>query len=209
MEWIVNIRKHLMLIISIPIVALSIWTSLALRFDFALPSAEVPNLYSGLAIFVAVKVPVFYLFERRRRLWSYVGLQDLVGILAAGITASAVACAATWFVIGPAFPKSVYLIDMMICFILTAGLVFSRRLCHELMFRRVPRADSTKTVLIYGAGAAGLTLAKEIHGNQKVCTRVVGFLDDDPTKTGASLAGIRVLAPGRSAAQIVRHYSRR
>jgi FlaA1/EpsC-like NDP-sugar epimerase len=127
MESIVNLRKHLMLICAIPIVALSILTSFALRFDFALPPSEFPNLYGGLAIFIAIKIPVYYLFERRRRLWSYVGLQDLVGILAAGVTASAVACAATWFVIGPAFPKSVYLIDMMICFILTAGLVFSRR----------------------------------------------------------------------------------
>ncbi len=204
-----NLRKQLMPVIAIPIVALSILTSFALRFDFALPSSELPHLYDGMAIFIAVKFPVYCLFERRRRLWSYVGLQDLVGILAADITASAAACAATWFAIGPAFPKSVYLIDMMICFILTAGLVFSRRLCHELRFRRAPRADSTKAVLIYGAGAAGLTLAKEIHSNRKVCTRVVGFLDDDPTKTGASLAGIRILATGRSAAQIVRHYSLR
>jgi FlaA1/EpsC-like NDP-sugar epimerase len=195
--------------ITVPIVALSILASFALRFDFAMPPSELPNIYGGLAIFTVVKVPIYYLFERRRRLWSYVGLQDLVRILVAGIVASAVACTATWFVIGPSFPRSVYSIDMMICFILTAGLVFSRRLCHELTFWRAPLADSTKTVLIYGAGAAGLTLAKEIRSNQKVSTRVVGFLDDDQTKTGASIAGIRVLATGHSAAQIVRHYSRR
>jgi Predicted nucleoside-diphosphate sugar epimerases len=209
MESIVDLRKHLMLIIAIPIVALSIVASFALRFDFALPSSEFPGLYSGLAIFIAAKVPVYYLFERRRRLWSYVGLPDLLGVLAANVTASAGAWAATWFIIEPPFPKSVYLIDMMICFILTGGLVFSRRLLHELISRRAPRADSTKAVLIYGAGAAGLTLAKEIQNNQKICTRVVGFLDDDSSKTGASLTGIRVLGPGRAAAQIVRHYSRR
>src|SRR5690348_2163134 len=118
MESIVNLRKHLMLIIMIPIVAISALTSFALRFDFSLPSSELPNLYGGLVIFTAVKVPIYYLFERRRRLWDFVSLQDLIGVLAGGITASAVACSATWFVIGPAFPKSVYLIDMMICFIL-------------------------------------------------------------------------------------------
>ena len=209
MESIVNLRKHLMLIVTIPIVALSVVTSFALRFDFSLPSSELTNLYGGLVIFTVVKVPIYYMFERRRRLWDYVSVQDLVGVLGGGIVASMAACAATWFVIGPAFPKSVYPIDMMICFILIAGLVFSRRLFHELIFWRSSKADRDNNILIYGAGAAGLTLAKEMRCNQKARTKVVGFLDDDPTKTGASLAGVRVLATGRFAAQIVRHYSRR
>lgn len=209
MESIVNPRKHIMFIVTVPIIILSVVASFALRFDFALPSSELPNLYGGLLIFTAVKVPIYYLFERRRRLWDYVSVQDLVGILGGGIAASVVACAATWFVIGPAFPKSVYLIDMMICFLLTAGIVFSRRLFHELMFWRSSNVNRDKNILIYGAGTAGLTLAKEMRCNPKVRTKVMGFLDDDPAKTGASLAGVRIQATGRFAAQIVRHYSRR
>jgi FlaA1/EpsC-like NDP-sugar epimerase len=97
----------------------------------------------------------------------------------------------------------------MACFILTSALVFSRRLVRELIVSRAPKADDTKAVLIYGAGDAGLTLAKEIRVNHKTGMRVVGFLDDDVTKTGACLAGLRVIATGHCAAQIVRHYSRR
>lgn len=44
-----NLRRHLMLITAIPIVALSFVASLALRFDSALPRSELHNLYSGLA----------------------------------------------------------------------------------------------------------------------------------------------------------------
>ncbi len=204
-----NIRRHLMLLAAIPVAALSFVASFALRFDFALPASELSDFYGGLAIFTVVKIPIYYLFERRRRLWNYVGLQDLVGILIAGITGSVSACTLTVLLIGPSFPRSVYLIDLMVCFILTSVLVFSRRLCRELIVSHSARADHIKSVLIYGAGAAGLTLAKEIRSNQNVGMRVVGFLDDDVVKTGACLAGLRVLATGHSAAQIVRHYGRR
>src|SRR5205085_1801546 len=73
---------------------------------------------------------------------------------------------------------------------------------------RGARSPRPKTVLIYGAGAAGLTVAKEIRSNQKLNTRAVGFLDDDPFKTSASLVGIPVLGIGRDAARIILHQSR-
>jgi FlaA1/EpsC-like NDP-sugar epimerase len=92
---------------------------------------------------------------------------------------------------------------------LTTGLVFSRRFYLELISSRAPSSGYQKSVLIYGAGAAGLTVLKEFRSNQKFYTKVVGFLDDDETKTGASLAGIPILATGRGAAHIVLQYSRR
>lgn len=202
-------RKYLVVIPSISIAALSLLGSFLLRFDFSLPAHELHNLYSGLAIFATTKAIVFYILGRRRSLWRLVGISDLQRIFIAGTSGSAVAFAATWFVVGPSFPRSVYIIDAMICLMLTTGLVFSRRFYLELVSSRAPSSGYQKSVLIYGAGAAGLTVLKEFRSNQKFHTKVVGFLDDDETKTGASLAGIPILATGRGAAHIVLQYSRR
>jgi FlaA1/EpsC-like NDP-sugar epimerase len=202
-------RKYLFVIPSISISTLSLLGSFALRFDFYLPASQVQNLYSGLAIFGATKTIVFYVVGRRRSLWNLVGVSDLLHIFIAGITGSTVAFATTLFVIGQSFPRSVYVIDAMISLMLATGLVFSRRFYCEMMLLRVPRSGPQKTVLIYGAGAAGLTVAKEFRANARLDTRVVGFLDDDETKTGAELAGIPILGTGRGAARIVMHYSRR
>lgn len=199
-----TIRKQLVLISSIATAALSLYGSFALRFDFALPASELHNVYAGLWIFVTAKALVFYISEPHRRLWSLIGILDLLRAIVACAIASAVSVTVTWFVIGPSFPRSVYVIDAMIFFILTAGLLFSQRVFQELITSRVPRSGGQKSVLIYGAGAAGLTLSKEIRFNKKLNTRVLGFLDDDSSKTGAFLAGIPVLATGRDAAQIIR-----
>lgn len=202
-------RKYLVVIPSISIAALSLLGSFLLRFDFSLPAHELHNLYSGLAIFATTKAIFFYMLGRRRSLWRLVGISDLLRIFIAGTSGSLIAFAVTWFVIGPSFPRSVYVIDAMICLMLTTGLVFSRRFYLELLSSRAPSSGRQKSVLVYGAGAAGLTVLKEFRSNQKFDTKVVGFLDDDETKTGASLAGIPILATGRGAAHIVLQYSRR
>ncbi len=203
------IRKHLLSICSIAFAALSLVASFALRFDFALPPSESHNLYAGLWIFVTSKGLVFSISEPHRRLWSFLGILDLLRVAVACVLASALGCAATWLLIGPTFPRSVYVIDAMVFFMLMTGLLSSRRVYQEFTASRVPWSRRQKTVLIYGAGAAGLTLVKEMRSNQKLNIRAVGFLDDDPRKAGASLAGVPVLGTGRDAASIILRQNRR
>ena len=54
---------------------------------------------------------------------------------------------------------------------------FSVRLYYESITRELSR-ENKKCILIYGAGAAGVTLVREIHSNPTLGYRVVGFLDD-------------------------------
>jgi len=54
-----------------------------------------------------------------------------------------------------------------------------------------------RRVLIVGAGWAGRTLAQMLSGQEAADYQVVGFVDDDPEKQGAEVAGLPVL--GRSA----------
>jgi FlaA1/EpsC-like NDP-sugar epimerase len=204
-----NLRRHVMLLAAGPLAALSLAASFKLRFDFSVPATQYFNLYAGIAIFTVAKLPTCYLFERQRRLWSYVGLRDLSGVLAVSVSGFAIASAGTWLLVGPSFPKSIYFIDVLVFFILTALLVFSPRLFREVISTKTYANEKAKPVLIYGAGTAGLTLAREIRGNRRLGVKAVGFLDDDPAKAGASLAGLRVLGTGYLAAQVVRHVSRR
>src|SRR5581483_8129406 len=73
-----------------------------------------------------------------------------------------------------------------------------------------PHSTQARTgILIYGAGAAGAELVREIHSNRCTQYSVKGFLDDDPLKQGAVIHGVPVLGTGRDAVAIVQRLNRR
>jgi FlaA1/EpsC-like NDP-sugar epimerase len=59
-------------------------------------------------------------------------------------------------------------------------------------------------VLIYGAGDGGAVVLRECLKNAQVNYRPIGFLDDDPSKQGRTVAGLRVLGGADKLAEILR-----
>lgn len=203
------LRKYILWFYSILAAPLALGIAFLLRFDFSIPGSELPHFKAGLGTFVAAKALVFLVWGRRRGLWGMVSVVDLLQVAMECGIASVIGGVATLLLVGPSFPRSVYAIDAMVFFILMAAALFSVRLCQELTARVVLRSRSQKQILIYGAGSAGMTLARELRSNQKLGYRIVGFLDDDPRKHGASISGVPVVGNGRDAARIVLRQSRR
>jgi FlaA1/EpsC-like NDP-sugar epimerase len=202
-------RREVLLLPLVVLAALSLTVAFLLRFEFALDAAEIRLLAFALCLVIPLKGLAFYVFRLHRSWWRVVGLFDLLRIWLANLTGSAVACIACAVALGPSFPRSVYIIDALICFLLTAGLEFSLRVYLEVVAPRNSEGGRQKHILIYGAGAAGLTLAKEIRSNPKLGTRIAGFLDDNPTKWKGAMLGIPVLGAGRDAATLVTRAKRR
>src|SRR5262249_54900879 len=109
--------------------------------------------------------------------------------------------------IGPAMPRSVWIIDALLCFVSTALVRFSVRIRNEAFFSDHNGEERTG-ILIYGAGAAGAELVREIHTSRSSRYEVKGFLDDDPHKADALILGIPVLGTGRDVGVVVRRLNR-
>jgi FlaA1/EpsC-like NDP-sugar epimerase len=184
------------------LVGLSLWAAFLLRFDFSIPPREFAIFRRGLVIALVVKLVVFYAMRlHQERWWRYLGFPDLVEIFKANVIASGVFTLGTLLTLGADFSRSVYCVDFVLCFLLTAGTRFAMRLQEELSARR--HAKGAKGLLIYGAGVAGIALAREIRDNPSLGYHVLGFLDDNPRKRGAQLAGLPVLGMGADAPRIV------
>jgi FlaA1/EpsC-like NDP-sugar epimerase len=191
------------------VIAISLAASFLVRFDFVFPHSEMRHLLFGLLIVLSVKMLVFYVVGIEHGWWRFSGLSDLVKLFIANVAGSVVFTAATISILGAQFPRSVYLIDFLLCFLATSGARFGVRLYHEMVMHEVASKTTRKGLLIYGAGVAGLNLVREIRSNPSLNYRIIGFLDDNPHKLNASLMGVGVLGSGRDVTRIVERYRRR
>jgi FlaA1/EpsC-like NDP-sugar epimerase len=202
-------RKEILLLPLMAGVLVSLLLAFLLRFEFAIPLSERPMLEIGVCLFIPAKGIVFYLFRLHRSWWHLVSLMDLPRIILANFCASLAACAITLLIVGPPFPKSIFIMDGVLCLLAVFALQFSVRVHREVLASKSFTNGKQKVILIYGAGSAGLTLAKEIRSNNMLSTKVLGFLDDDPGKLNRSLIGVPILGKGRDAARIVMRMQRR
>jgi FlaA1/EpsC-like NDP-sugar epimerase len=176
-----------------------------LRFDFAVPRDHHAHLLAGICAWALVKAVVFHLTGIDRGWWRYVSVPDLVRLVAGNALGSGLACLALLAFAPAGFPRSVYILDFLLCLTMTAGVRLAVRLAFE--FSRVQNGAPRKRILIYGAGDAGVTLIREIRKNPSLAYEVIGFIDDDPDRAGAMIHRVKVLGSGEALSSIVRTYA--
>ena len=184
--------------------AFSAVTAFLLRFDFSIPPAYLRHLAYALPIWILVKIAVFHAAKLDRGLWRYLAVVDLFRIALANLTASVISYILILFVAPSGFPRSIYILDLMVCFLATSGLRLVLRMTVEATSNNRSGRGTEKNTLIYGAGDAGITLLREIRNNSRLPYRVLGFLDDRADKKGLHLAGVPVLGGGDQAESLVK-----
>jgi FlaA1/EpsC-like NDP-sugar epimerase len=196
-------RRHVILAFHAVTIAFSLVTAFLLRFDFAIPSEAYTLVSQALWIALLVKMPVVFMAGLHRGWWRFVGIRDLWRVFVANAIASAGFTAVALFWLSSSeFPRAVCLIDFLICFLITSGARFAVRIYKEALSATVSQRGA-KGILIYGAGAAGRMLLREIHSNPSLGYDVVGFIDDDRRLRGSSVMNVPVLGAGRDVAYIV------
>lgn len=188
-------RKFLVLGLLAGAVLASLSLAFVLRFDFAVPQEHRQRALPALSLALITKMLVFYLCRLHRGWWAWTDTRDLLKIVNVNALASAVFTAAVLSVYWLQFPRSIYLLDFLICLMFIGGFRMAARLAKELAANS-PREGEGKEVLIYGAGWAGASLAREMRMNSDLKFQVAGFIDDDVYKLGELVSGHRVLGPG-------------
>lgn len=173
--------------------ALSGSVAFLLRFEFSVPDRDLVYLAIAVPVWVVVKGTVFHVLALDRGGWRYVSTPDIIRLALGNISGSIVSLFCILLLTPSGFPRSIYVLDLLVCSLATAGVRLARRL---LCTRHARPANDTKRIVIYGAGNAGVTLLSEIRGNSQLGYDVQGLIDDDPQKVGQLIQGIRVLGMG-------------
>ena len=123
----------------------------------------------------------------------------------ANLAATTAVTMVTLFIRPAGFPRTIYLIDFLICLGLTCAVRISRRVILELS-ASLSRDRSTGRTLIYGAGDAGVSLLRELRSNPASAYHPVGLLDDNPSKLGATIQGVTVLGNGQQLSELAKKH---
>jgi FlaA1/EpsC-like NDP-sugar epimerase len=164
-----------------------------LRFDFSLPDRDLLYLAFAIPVWVVVKGIIFHLLALDRGGWRYVSTPDIARLALGNLLGSIISLLLIIFLAPGGFPRSIYVLDLLVSCLATAGV----RLATRLLLNSSGRpATETKRIVIYGAGKSGVTLLSEIRGNPRLGYDVRGFIDDDTQKVGQIFQGIPVLGVG-------------
>ena len=180
------------------VVAAALATAFLLRFEFTIDARYGRMLLLALPVVIALKMAVFRGYALRDLPWRYIGLEGVTRMVLANTTASLLALPLLRWQLGSGFPRSIHVLDFLLCLAFMAG----ARLAVRLQFEP-SRGVGGRRILIYGAGRAGVTLLSEIREHPELGYQVAGFLDDNPLKRDLRMRGVRVWGGRAVLAEVV------
>ena len=198
------LRKNIWLFLStdIFIIGLSLYLSYALRFDFAIPSHYFNDLGYVFIILLFSKISSFLFFKLYKGMWRFTSISDLINVLKATFIASLFSISVILLVLGPSsVPRTVLLIDYLLTTIGIAAVRASVRIYSTRFIvgngknkQKNKLTSKIKTrLLLLGAGSSGEKIIREVKENPSSTYRIIGLLDDDPSKIGTTIHSIPIL----------------
>ena len=195
-----GVRGRYLLAIDLVGIVVAAYVALALRFDRISGPLMVPAFPLIVVLLLTVRTSVnvqLGLYTRRWRYASIPELERIVGAVALGSLVSMAVFYGTSMLgngsLAEGFPRSFWPIELLLSVAILGGVRFGIRVAADGVpsLTRATTADRRAT-LLYGAGNAGVLMARSAQRHPGSGVRPVGFLDDDPGLTGGIIAGLRV-----------------
>ena len=179
--------------------------SFLLQFDFRIQDLGYRLIIlQTLPLLLIIKLPVFYYFRLFNGWWKYVGMNDLLDIIKATFVSSLFLYLAVYFIYGvTGYPRSTFLIDMLLTIAFIGGARFIVRAYSE----QARSSSLGVNTLIVGAGRAGNLIVRELKGNPTLGYNPVGFVDDNPSKKGMNMQGLKVLGTTSDLPELIEKYT--
>lgn len=199
------IKRIFLVVYDIIAVIAASMLALVVRFEgnyTAIPRAYIVKSLQYAPVIIIVTAVVFYGLRLYSSLWTFAGAPELINITFA-CALSALAQMTVMVLFDVRMPRSYYILYGVALWMLVFLSRFSYRGIRTLIKRQESGA-ATSRVMIVGAGAAGNLLVKEIRNSNHVSKRVVCIIDDDKSKEGSYLHGVKVMGNRQNIPDLVK-----
>lgn len=195
-NWILS--RRLQILIDALICLTSFVIAHLLRFDGWPPGMDKDRLLLLLPYLLVARIGVNYLMGLYRRVWRYISIEDGIHLASSVGVVSLIMLAIRLIFANQirilTVPISIVIMDYLLT---VTGMIVARlswRITVEnaSRVRRSPDGRPLRTLLI-GAGDAGVTALREIVRREDLGLKVIGFLDDNPSKLGTVIQSVPVL----------------
>jgi UDP-GlcNAc:undecaprenyl-phosphate GlcNAc-1-phosphate transferase len=161
-----------------------------LRFEGETLDHFIPYFTASLPVVLGCKLASLYGSGLYQRSWETFSLRDMAVVLRGVLTGSVLSVlAAAYFYRFEGFSRVVFIIDAML---LTIAIVATRASFRSMSLVAASRSKQSRRVLVYGAGAFGQLIVREMRANPQWSMNPVAFIDDDPMKARRWIVGVPV-----------------
>ncbi len=188
-------RMMFFIISDIILITLSVYLAFLLRFDSNIPEQYFPVIQKFIILALTFSLPIFYFSRLYSFSWSYVSAEELISLIKAS-TISFLFLALSLYIskdfpFFSGFPRSTLFVSYFLVILFCGGIRFSKRIYLQVFQGGINK--NKERTLIVGAGDAGEHILRSILSSQNSTYFPVGFVDDNPGKTGEIIHGVRVL----------------
>jgi FlaA1/EpsC-like NDP-sugar epimerase len=194
-----RLRGRDLFIVDLVAVAGAVYLALDARFDRLIGISILQAYFPVFLLPILIRPGVNARFGLYRRHWRFASVPDLAQIVLAVSIGTLLSVAVFYFVLVPlgirgtvGFPRSFWLIEFLLALAFLGGVRFAVRALSEVDYHFTASAAERVPTLLYGAGRAGVLVARSATREPRAGIRPVGFLDDDPDLAGRTVFGLRV-----------------
>lgn len=187
-----------LLIYDIVTINFSYFIGLWLRFDLQyskIPSEYLMAFIEFAPFYTAFTIIVFYMMHMYNSLWRFASFNELTSIIIATVvTGTAHVVGITLFV--RRMPIAYYVFGICAQFIFTTSIRFGYRFVNLERAKREKTEKSAHVkhhVMVIGAGAAGMTVLRELHNSRELTSRACCVIDDNPNKWNRFIEGTPIV----------------
>lgn len=198
-------RSVLVIAGDLAMIAIAYFGAFFLRVNLGFTDEQWHAVLRAFPIVFVVRSACFFWYGLYRGVWKYTSTVDVLRIVKAVATGSAIILAlVVFFYRFVAFPRSLFMIEFVLLIVMLGGSRFASRLFHE--FGKDALGANPRRVAVIGAGDRGEHVGREIRDTRGKTASVVCYIDDDKDKLGLVLRGVPIVGPIDELSDICRRF---